>query len=73
MDPVLIILSEMISYEGSSVRRCMRRLTTPDGAGGGGALAQGIHPTFSQTQWSPMHEMTLGGVLRCEAFDPRPQ
>jgi hypothetical protein len=38
MDPVLIILSEMISYEGSSVRRCMRRLTTPDGAGGGGGF-----------------------------------
>jgi hypothetical protein len=34
MDLVLIILSETISYDGSSVSQCMRRLTVPDGTGG---------------------------------------
>jgi hypothetical protein len=40
MDPVLIILSEIISYEGSSVCQYMWRLTEPDGAGG--PSAQGL-------------------------------
>jgi hypothetical protein len=34
MDLVLVILLEIISYEGPSVSQCMQRLTTPDGTGG---------------------------------------
>jgi hypothetical protein len=34
MDPMLIILSKIISYEVSFVSQCMRRLTMSDGTGG---------------------------------------
>jgi hypothetical protein len=66
MDPVLIILSEIISYEGSSMSQCMGRLTMPDGVGG--PSVQGLRPASSQTQQSSMRMMTLGG--RC--FGARP-
>jgi hypothetical protein len=61
MGPMLIILSEIISYEGSSVSQCMRRLTAPDGAGGGGASVRSFRHAYSQTQRSLMRMVTLVG------------
>jgi hypothetical protein len=54
MDPIQVILSEIIRYKGLSVSQCMRRLTTPDGTGGPSAC---VFPT----QQSSTRVMTLGG------------
>jgi hypothetical protein len=32
MDPVLVIMSKIVSYEGSSMSQCMRRSNASDGA-----------------------------------------
>jgi hypothetical protein len=66
MDPILVILSEIIRYEGLSMSQCMRRITTFDGARGPSAC---VFPNPAELD---KRDDDGGGGLQCEASSSHP-